>query len=239
MLTIPAIDLIGGSCVRLYKGDYARQTTYSDDPAAQAVKFQDAGFRRVHVIDLEGAKEGAGKNREAIRRVAAAVSVPVQVGGGIRTLDDVRELLDSGVSYLILGTVVLKQPEVVSEWVEAVGGEKFIVSLDLRAGKLQAEGWLEESEQPVAEVLSRIVRWDMRQVICTDVEKDGTLEQPNWETYRGLLEQLPETVGLIAAGGICRPEHITRLAALGLAGAVVGRALYEGEFTWEEMLRAG
>lgn len=239
MLTIPAIDLIGGSCVRLYKGDYRKQTTYSDDPAAQAVKFQDAGFQRVHVIDLEGAKEGTGKNREAIRQVAAAVNVPVQVGGGIRTLDDVRELLDSGVSYLILGTVVLKQPDLVSEWVEAVGGDKFIVSLDLRAGKLQSEGWLEESEQPVAEVLARIIDWDMRQVICTDVEKDGTLEQPNWATYRSLLKQLPEEVDLIAAGGICRPEHITRLGEIGLAGAVVGRALYEGEFTWEEMLRAG
>ncbi|MFZ0430331.1 MAG: 1-(5-phosphoribosyl)-5-[(5-phosphoribosylamino)methylideneamino]imidazole-4-carboxamide isomerase [Acidobacteriota bacterium] len=239
MIKIPAIDLIDGTCVRLYRGDYGRQTTYTSDPVGQALRFQSAGFRRIHVIDLEGAREGTGKNRAAIREVIAACRVPVQIGGGIRSDDDVAELLDFGARYLILGTVAVQDPAVVDRWVGRWGADRFIVSLDLRQGQLQTDGWTAGSEVTVPDLVERIRNWGMKELISTDVERDGTLEKPNYSSYRQLIELGGGEIGVIAAGGVSRPEHIVQLGGQGVAGVVIGRALYEGEFTWEEMLRAG
>ncbi|MGH9340873.1 MAG: 1-(5-phosphoribosyl)-5-[(5-phosphoribosylamino)methylideneamino]imidazole-4-carboxamide isomerase [Acidobacteriota bacterium] len=239
MVVIPAIDLVGGKCVRLYQGDYERQRTYGEDPLGQALKFRAARFSRLHMIDLEGARSGSGQNRQAIRKVARALDLPVQAGGGIRTSEDVSELFGWGVKYLILGTVALKEPEKVTEWVKGWGAERFIVSLDFKAGKLVSEGWLETSSVTLEEALARIQGWGIRQIICTDTEKDGTLEQPNYWTYEKMLKQLSSDAGLIAAGGVCRPEHVRRLKGMGVQGAVIGRALYEGEISWEELIHAG
>ncbi|UCF36481.1 MAG: 1-(5-phosphoribosyl)-5-[(5-phosphoribosylamino)methylideneamino]imidazole-4-carboxamide isomerase [Acidobacteriota bacterium] len=239
MLIIPAIDLMDGECVRLYKGDYQQRTTYAPDPVEQALRFEETGFRRIHVIDLDGARAGSGQNRQAIRRVIEACRVPVQVGGGIRGIRDVEELFEWGAQYLILGTIALERPGEVDQWVKRYGGEPFIVSLDLRKGRLQTEGWLEESNRSLEDAVSAIARWGMREVICTDVDRDGTLEQPNWTTYNHLLDLLSDEQSLIAAGGVSAPEHIQELKELGVDGAVVGRALYEGDFSWEELLGAG
>ena len=238
MLIIPAIDLIGGACVRLLKGDYEKQITYGSDPVNQALRFQSAGFTRLHVVDLEGARDGEGKNRGAIQGVIEASRVPVQVGGGIRSAADVDQLLSWGASRLILGTLALEGPDEVATWVSRWGGGHFIVSLDLRGGKLQTEGWLAESSLGIEEMVERLVTWGVKEVICTDVESDGTLEQPNWSTYQSLLKSLPDDTSLIAAGGISAPEHLSRFRDLGLSGAIVGRALYEGEYSWEEMRSA-
>jgi phosphoribosylformimino-5-aminoimidazole carboxamide ribotide isomerase len=239
VIKIPAIDLIDGACVRLYRGDYARQTTYTLDPVEQALRFQSAGFRRIHVIDLEGARDGSGTNRHAIHEVIAACRVPVQIGGGIRTDDDVAELVDWGARYLILGTVAVQEPVVVDRWVARWGGDRFIVSLDLRQGALQTHGWTAGSEITVAALVERIRQWGMKEMISTDVDRDGTLERPNYGTYQRLIELGHGEVGVIAAGGVSRPEHIRELAHQGVDGVVIGRALYEGDFTWEDMLRAG
>lgn len=239
MRVIPAIDLIQGRCVRLYRGDYDQQTVYSPDPVEPALKFQASGFRRLHLVDLEGARDGRGQNRPAIRRILKASRVPVQVGGGIRTAEDVVQLLGWGASFLILGTTALSEPQRVEEWIGKWGSEPFIVSLDLRGEQLQSQGWLQDSDVDLETFLQRIRAWGIRQVICTDVERDGTLQQPNWATYRRLRTLLSEEVALIAAGGVSSPEHIRELKSLGVDGAVVGRALYEGEFSWEEWLRAG
>jgi phosphoribosylformimino-5-aminoimidazole carboxamide ribotide isomerase len=236
MIVIPAIDLIEGSVVRLYQGDYRQKLEYAEDPVEQALKFQAAGFKRIHVIDLEGAKTGRGQNRKAIQRVINSCRVPVQVGGGIRTEGDVEELFGWGADYLILSTTALEDPEKVARWAERWGGARFIVSMDLRSGRLQTEGWRAESVKGVSEVVQLIRDWRLEEVICTDVERDGTLEQPHYETYRELVAMLPESVSLIAAGGISSPEHVGRLEKIGVDGAVVGRALYEGTFSWEEML---
>lgn len=239
MLVIPAIDLIQGRCVRLYQGDYQRRLEYAQDPVEQALKFQAAGFRRIHVIDLEGAKIGRGQNRNAIRRVVNSCNVPVQVGGGIRATKDVGELLGWGAGFLILSTAALEDPEKVSDWTDRWGGNRFIVSMDLREGRLQTGGWLRESLKSVTEVVNLVQQWGLKEVICTDVERDGTLEQPNYETYREVLALLPSSVSLIAAGGISSLEHIRSLEKIGVNGAVVGRALYEGTSSWEEILGAG
>jgi len=238
MLIIPAIDLIGGKCVRLLKGDYAAQTTYAEDPVGQALKFQEAGFRRLHIVDLEGAKDGLGRNREAIRKIVESVEIPIQVGGGIRASEDVEQLLGWGVCYLILGTVALKQPETVAGWVKRWGGEPLIVSLDLRGGRLQSEGWLEESPVSLEEMTSRLSAWGVSQVICTDIERDGTLDHPNYDTYSKLLALLASGTTLIAAGGVCSIGQIEKLKHVGVEAAIVGKAIYEGQVTLEELARA-
>jgi phosphoribosylformimino-5-aminoimidazole carboxamide ribotide isomerase len=239
MLVIPAIDLIGAKCVRLYQGDYERQTVFAEEPVEQALRFQAVGFRRIHLVDLEGARDGRGRNREAIKRVLSGVAVPVQVGGGIRTAEDVEQLLAWGASRLILGTVALKKPEEVSEWMQRWGAEPFMISLDVRRGQLRVEGWLEGCAVSLDEMICRIADWRVREVICTDIERDGAMEQPNFASIADLLVRLPEEVDLIAAGGVSSPAHIAELRSLGAAGAVVGRALYENLAALEEFVHAG
>jgi len=239
MFVVPAIDLIDGKCVRLYQGDYDKQTIYCEDPVGQALKFQSVGFARLHLVDLQGARSGSGQNRQAIKQILEAVGIPVQIGGGIRSVDDVEELLGWGARYLILGTVALKEPSRVSDWIDRWGSNKFIISLDLRQGKLQSEGWIEQSPVTLDQMMDRIAQWGISQVICTDVEKDGTMELPNYETHRNLLSRLPERCTLLAAGGICSVAHILKLKEIGVGGAVVGRALYENQIPMEELASAG
>lgn len=239
MLVIPAIDLIDGKCVRLYRGDFGKQTTYESHPVEQALEFQAAGLARLHVVDLEGARSGSGHNREVIGSIVAKVDMPVQVGGGIRSRQDVTELVDAGVEYLILGTSVLTDPERVSKWVREWGNSRFIVSLDLRGRELQSQGWLQHSEVGLEEALNRIDAWGITQVICTDIEQDGTLEQPNYASYENLSAQMGSQVTLLAAGGVSRSQHISKLKAVGVKGVVIGRALYEGRITLEELADVG
>ena len=239
MLIVPAIDLVQGRCVRLYQGDYSRQVTYAQDPVQQALKFQAAKFRRLHIVDLDGAKSGSGENREVIDQIIQAVQIPVQVGGGVRSEEDVSQLLGYGAQYVILGTVAVKEPATVSRWIKKWGGESFIVSLDLRRGKLQCRGWTESSAVGVEELLTRCASWGVDRMICTDVERDGTMEQPNFDTYRELLSRLPPAAFLMAAGGVCLPEHLVQFREIGVHGAVVGRALYEGQIPWEVLADAG
>lgn len=237
MLVIPAIDLIGGKCVRLLKGDFEEQTTYGEDPVEQAAKFQAAGFQRLHVIDLEGARSGKGQNRAAIRNIVESIDLPLQVGGGIRQMEDVQELFDVGVSYLILGTVAIEEPEQVEGWVEKWGGERFLVSLDFQAGALRTRGWLAESAVDVDVMIGRIRDWKMKAVICTDIERDGTMNRPNYSTYGDLLAKLPSSIALFAAGGVSVPKHVLELQEIGVQGAIIGRALYEGRFDWGALLQ--
>ncbi|HSR68735.1 MAG TPA: 1-(5-phosphoribosyl)-5-[(5-phosphoribosylamino)methylideneamino]imidazole-4-carboxamide isomerase [Acidobacteriota bacterium] len=239
MLVIPAIDLIGGRCVRLYQGDYQQQRTYSEAPVDQARLFESAGFRRIHVIDLEGAREGSGVNREVIGQIARGVKIRVQTGGGIRSGSDVQQLLDSRVSYLILGTSVLEDPKTVAQWMERWGESSFIASLDLRDGKLKSHGWLEESDVTLEQAVERIEKLGFPEIICTDIASDGTLQEPNYATYESLRELLPTGVLLLAAGGISAPAHVTRLQQAGVSGAIVGRAMYEGDYSLEEWADAG
>ncbi len=239
MLVIPAIDVIGGACVRLLKGDYGAETRYEIDPVEQARKYQDAGFERIHVIDLEGARDGKGRQRKTVSGIRKACRLPMQVGGGIRSREDVDQLIEGGVEYLIISTAVADTPDRVEDWIKAFGADRFIVSLDVKDGKMRTSGWMEQSEEPLESIVRRISGWGIRQVICTDIEKDGTMEQPNLKTMELLLSLLPDDAFLIAAGGVCSPEHVQVLSENGVSGAVVGRALYEGNFTMEDFLNAG
>lgn len=239
MLVIPAIDLVDGRCVRLVRGEFHRQTVYSGDPVDQALKFQGAGLSRIHVVDLEGARFGEGRNRNSIRGILSRVQVTVQIGGGIREESDVSQLLDWGAGHLILGTSVLETPEKVERWISKWGPSPFIVSLDLRRGRLQAQGWERESRLALESVLERILDWGITQIICTDVEQDGMLKRPGYAACREIMGLLPAHVLLVAAGGVSKPEHLFRLGDMGVGGAIIGRAFYEGKISLEEMGRAG
>ncbi len=238
-MVIPAIDLIEGRCVRLWQGRYDHQTTYPMSPESQALRFQEAGSRRLHIIDLEGAADGGRSNREVIRQVRREVEIPVQTGGGIRTDGDVAELIEAGIDFLILGTVAIEEPQLVEHWIDRWGADRFIVSLDLKHGKLRSRGWTRESAVTLEEMTGRIRSWGVAQVICTDVERDGTLDQPAYETYEMLRLLLGGGIDLIAAGGVSRPQHLRGLKEIGVVGAVIGRALYEGDVSLEDFLRAG
>jgi len=238
MDVIPAIDLLGGQCVRLVQGDYDRSEVFGDDPAAMARRWAGAGAPRLHVVDLDGAKAGEPVNREAIRAIAEAVAVPVQVGGGLRDRDALAALFDLGVERAIVGTVAVEQPERVREWCAEFPG-RVVVGIDARAGKVATRGWLETSEIDATELAQQAVEWGAAAIIYTDIQRDGTLSGPNLEALRALAGAI--ALPVIASGGIGSLTNLLGLLALeplGVTGAILGKALYTGAIDLEEAVRA-
>jgi phosphoribosylformimino-5-aminoimidazole carboxamide ribotide isomerase len=232
---IPAVDLRNGKCVRLYQGDYAQETVFSDDPAAMALRWQSEGAKRLHLVDLDGAAKGEPRNLDAIVKILAAVEVPVQVGGGIRSQKTIAQLLDSGVSRAILGTAAIEDPDLVEKACRRFG-EQIIVGIDARDGMVATRGWLKQSSMAAGELAKRMVDLGARRFIYTDISRDGTLTSPNFEAIAELCSQVE--VPVIAAGGISLIEHLTKLAVLGVEGAIVGRAIYTGDLILKEAVRS-
>ncbi|MCB1013951.1 MAG: 1-(5-phosphoribosyl)-5-[(5-phosphoribosylamino)methylideneamino]imidazole-4-carboxamide isomerase [Acidimicrobiales bacterium] len=234
----PAIDLRGGRCVRLYQGDYARETVYADDPVAQARAFADAGAPWIHVVDLDGARTGVPAHVEQISAIAAAVDVPVQTGGGIRDEAAAERLFAGGVARVVLGTVALERPELVAA---LAARHPVAVGLDARAGDVAVRGWEEASGRRLLDVAHEFESVGIAALVVTDIGRDGTLEGPDLE---GLAAVLAATsVEVVASGGVGALGDLERLAALeaggrSLGGAIVGRALYEGAFSLEAALAA-
>ncbi len=239
MLVIAAIDLIDGRCVRLLRGDYAQKSEYRPDPVEQALHLQDAGFSRIHIVDLDGARVGAMQQFQLIRRLVSALRLPVEVGGGIRTEEHVERLAALKKCYLIIGSSALLDPKDVEVWIEAWGEQRFIVSLDLDGEDLRTHGWKRRAPMMLQEALDLIADWGVRQVICTDISRDGTLTGPNLAQLEGLVNSLgPETM-VIAAGGVSRPDQIAQLGECGVGGVIIGRALYESDIPEKEFADAG
>ena len=223
---IPAIDLLGGRCVRLRQGRYDEATVYGDDPGAVAAGFCAHPIRRLHVVDLDGAKAGRPVNRDAIRRiVSAAPRVSVQLGGGIRTLAAVDESLTLGLDRVILGTVALRDPDLVREAARRFPG-RVAVGIDARDGRVAAEGWLEESTVEVAELARRFEDAGVAALIHTDIARDGMLQGPNLEASAALAKVV--SIPVVVSGGVSSLDDLRRAALLPVAGAIVGRALYTG-----------
>jgi len=237
----PAIDLRGGRCVRLYQGDYDRETHYGDDPVGQARAFADAGAPWIHVVDLDAARSGEATNREVIAAICAAVAVPVQSGGGVRTVDAAAALADAGVARVVIGTAALEHPALVAE-VAAV--QPVAIGLDARGTDLAAHGWEVSSGLDLCEMARRFAGEGVAAFVVTEIARDGTLEGPSIEQLSAVLRAVGGSgVELIASGGVGVVEHLGSLAALEvngarLAGAIMGRALYEGAFTLTEALDA-
>ncbi|HWO94345.1 MAG TPA: 1-(5-phosphoribosyl)-5-[(5-phosphoribosylamino)methylideneamino]imidazole-4-carboxamide isomerase [Dehalococcoidia bacterium] len=226
MQIIPAIDILAGRCVRLYQGDYSQETVFAEDPVEVALHWERLGAERLHVVDLDGARSGRPANREAVRDIIAAVHIPVQTGGGIRTAQDVREYIRSGAARVVIGTSAVQDPRMVGEATQQFP-EGIVVSIDARNGVVTTEGWTQTTRERADWFIDHMVEWGVRRFIYTDVTRDGTLTEPNYEAIEALLRKVD--VPIIAAGGIARLEHLARLADLGVEAAIVGRALYTGD----------
>ena len=234
----PAIDILGGRCVRLLQGDYEQETAYGNDPVAQAEAFQDAGATWVHVVDLDAARTGDPVNRQVVAEVAATLDVPVQAGGGVRTLNDARTLFDAGVSRVVMGTAAIENPNLVDE---VAGLGRVAVGLDIRGEEVAVRGWTKGSGLLLNDALERFSIRSTDAFVITQIERDGTLQGPD---LAGLAAALAATeVDVVASGGVGRPSDLNDLADLvvagrRLAGIVLGRALYEGTVDLATAIRA-
>jgi phosphoribosylformimino-5-aminoimidazole carboxamide ribotide isomerase len=235
MLILPAIDLQAGRCVRLVQGDFACSQEFSDDPAAVARRWQDEGARWLHVVDLDGAREGAPRNLAAIRAIRAAISINIEVGGGLRSLESVETVLERGVQRVILGTAALKDRPFLRACLER-WGERIVVGLDARNGLVATDGWLETSTVPALALAQELETEGVARFIYTDIARDGTLTGPNMEALKHLLVGINRPI--IASGGVSSLADLHALAALGVEGAIVGRALYTEEVKLAEAIAA-
>jgi phosphoribosylformimino-5-aminoimidazole carboxamide ribotide isomerase len=233
---IPAIDIRGGRCVRLFQGQYNQETVFSEDPAAVARQWQDEGAHRLHVVDLDGALVGAPQNLEMVHRMAEALEIPIGFGGGLRTLDAVGKALEAGIERVILGTAAIETPALVRQAC-ALYGNRIAVALDARDGIVMIHGWTEASGEPALDVAARMVDMGVARLIYTDISRDGTLTEPNFETVSQFVSSAG--VPVVASGGISRAEHLVRLRNLGAEGAVVGRALYTGAIKLQDLRQLG
>ena len=235
MEVIPAIDLRGGRCVRLVQGDYDRELVFSDDPVATALRWAELGAPRLHVVDLDGAREGRPVNDAVVRSIIEAVAVPVQVAGGVRDLDAVERWLAAGAGRVVLGTAVVRDPELAAEAVRR-HGDAIVVSVDARDGLVVAAGWRETTDVRAPELLRELAASGVRRFVYTDIGRDGTLTSPNFAAIEELVSTLPAAI--IAAGGVAEVAHLVRLAEIGVEGAIVGLALYDGRIDLRQALAA-
>lgn len=234
MLIYPAIDLLNGRCVRLRQGDYSQETVFSDDPAAVARRWVELGADRLHVVDLDGAKAGRPMNAAVVRRIVDAAGVPVQLGGGIRTEDDLAAVFDAGVRWAVLGTRALQSPDWARACAERYPG-RIVLGIDAKNGYVATEGWLEVSRVKAVELAQQTSGAPLFGIVYTDIAKDGMMSGPNFDA----LSEMQASVRLpvIASGGVSSIEHVRKLAERGIPGCIIGRALYEGAIDLSEVVR--
>ncbi|GKV66815.1 MULTISPECIES: 1-(5-phosphoribosyl)-5-[(5-phosphoribosylamino)methylideneamino]imidazole-4-carboxamide isomerase [unclassified Sporosarcina] len=233
MILFPAIDIRGGKCVRLIQGDYDQEVIYNDSPTDMAQEWQRQGAEYIHVVDLDGAKTGDSLNRKAIEAIAKAVTIPVQVGGGIRTMDIVDSHIANGVARVIIGTAAIQDPEFLKQAIKKYG-EKIAVSIDARNGLVATDGWTEMSDVKAVDLLQELDKIGVKTVVYTDIMKDGMLQGPNFEELQIMNEA--SSIDIIASGGVSTEEDISKLAAKDMYGAIIGKALYEGKLSLEKLL---
>ena len=224
---IPAIDLIDGKCVRLCKGDYNAKTVYNEDPVVQAMEFDRLGYRRLHVVDLDGAKSHHIVNDSVLRAIASATHLIVDFGGGIKTQVDMDKAFSAGASMVTVGSIAVTKPELCIEWLKRYGTERIILGADVRNGKISINGWKEDSSQDLLPFLDKYVRAGIRNVLCTEISRDGMLQGPDFELYRRVMAAYP-TLHLIASGGVSSDDDIRKLDSDGIPAVVFGKAFYEG-----------
>lgn len=231
----PAIDLRGGMCVRLQQGDYTRETVFGNDPAAMAQHWVDQGARCLHLVDLDGAKEGYPSNLKSVKEIVQAVDVPCEIGGGIRNEDTIRRLLDLGLTRLVIGTLAIKQPD----WFRRMCGMfpgKLVLGIDAREGHVATGGWLETSEVAATELARQFAEEPICAIVYTDIATDGMLAGPNVRAMARM--QRAVDLPVVASGGVTNKEDVARLADVPMAGCIIGRALYEGTVTLSDALAA-
>ncbi len=231
---IPAIDLIDGKCVRLTQGDYGTRKVYNEDPVAVAREFEEYGFRRLHVVDLDGARSKHVVNHDVLRRITTATSLTVDFGGGIKSHEDLNIAFDNGASLVTLGSVAVSHPELFIEWLERYGADRIILGADAKDGNIAINGWLEGSTCELLPFLQDYLQKGVRHVLCTDISRDGMLQGPSTALYASIMQALPEC-RLIASGGVSRMDDIRALNDAGIPAVVFGKAIYEGRISLQEL----
>ena len=236
MLLIPAIDIIDGRCVRLTKGDYATQKVYADDPVSVAIEMERLGFRRLHVVDLDGARSKHVVNIEVLRRITTETSLVVDFGGGIKSEADLEKVLDAGAQMVTLGSIAVTDRARVLEWLHTFGAEHLVLGADVRDGRISINGWKEESALELMAFLEDYLHEGIRHVLCTAISRDGLLQGPSTLLYQNIVGRFPECQ-LIASGGVSNIEDIRELAAAGIPAVVFGKAIYEGRIDLQALIR--
>lgn len=231
---IPAIDIIDGQCVRLTQGDYAQQTIYSDSPLEVAKMFEDSGIRRLHMVDLDGARQGKLVNLAVLNQVSSQTSLQIDFGGGIKTEEDVQRVFDNGASLINIGSIAYKAPQTVELWAKKWGWEMIFIGADVKDNRIMINGWKEQTDINIIDYIQPFYNNGMRQLFCTDVAKDGMLEGPSVELYQTIIHTFP-ALQLTASGGVTTVEDVDRLASAGCTRVIIGKSLYEGQIKLTEL----
>ena len=231
---IPAIDIIDGQCVRLTKGDYDQKTVYRDSPAEVAKEFEQKGFKRLHVVDLDGAKSKHIVNDKVLRHITTENNLTVDFGGGIKTDEDIEKAFCAGAAMVTVGSIAVTQPELFMGWLEKYGADRMILGADVRNGKISINGWKEDSAEDLLPFLRKYIDAGVKTVLCTEISKDGTLQGPAIELYKEVMTAYP-TLHLIASGGVSSIDDIKALDRAGIPAVVFGKAIYEGKINLNEL----
>ena len=233
---IPAIDIIDGKCVRLTKGDYDTKKVYSNDPAAIAQDFEQQGFKRLHVVDLDGAKSKHVVNDATLKRITSQTRLKVDFGGGLKTQEDLEKAFSAGAAMVTIGSIAVTAPQLYLEWLQTYGADRLVLGADVRNGKVSINGWQEESCIELPEFLTQYMQAGTRNVLCTEISRDGMLQGPATPLYQEIMRKYP-SIHLIASGGISCTEDILTLESAGIPAVVFGKAYYEGRIDPEKILR--
>ena len=234
MQIIPAIDIIEGKCVRLTEGDYAQKKIYNENPLEVAKAFEGIGLMRLHLVDLDGAKAGEVVNWKVLEKIANQTQLKIDFGGGIKTEATLKTVLDTGAKYATIGSLAVKSPEIFQEWIARFGAKVFMLGADVFEEKIAIGGWLEKTNITVFDFMKLYMDKGVKQIFCTDIQKDGKLEGPSIELYQKILEQFP-SLQLIASGGVSSLDDLIELEEIGCSAAIVGKAIYENKITINEL----
>ena len=234
MIIIPAIDIIDGKCVRLTQGDYAQKTVYNENPLEVAKEFEAAGIKRLHLVDLDGAKAGAVKNWKVLENIAANTNLVIDFGGGIKTEEDVQLVFNAGAAMATIGSLAVKNEELFAEWITRFGAEKFLLGADVKDAKIAIGGWLETTEIDIYSFIDKYIKYGIHQLFCTDVSKDGLLQGPSLTLYEQIIARFPD-IHFIASGGVATIDDLHALHKIGCSGVIVGKAIYEGRIAIDEL----
>ena len=232
---IPAIDIIDGQCVRLTKGDYQQKTVYNSDPVEVARGFEKAGFKRLHVVDLDGAKSRHIVNDNVLRRITRETGLTVDFGGGIKTDQDIEKAFSAGAAMVTVGSVAVTEPDLFMRWLTKYGTDRMILGADVRHGRISINGWKEDSEEALIPFLRKYIDAGVTNVLCTEISKDGTLDGPATSLYQQVMEHYP-ALHLIASGGVSSNQDIERLREAGIPAVVFGKAIYEGRIDLSQLI---
>jgi phosphoribosylformimino-5-aminoimidazole carboxamide ribotide isomerase len=231
---IPAIDLINGKAVRLTHGDYSKEKVYYDHPLDAAKLFEDAGLNRLHLVDLDGARAGAIQNIKVLEEIAGGTKLQIDFGGGVKTEEDVKSVLNAGAAMVTIGSLAVKQPDLLEDWVKKYGANKFFIGADVYEQKIKISGWLEDGGIGIYDFLEKMLDIGVTQFFCTDIQKDGAMQGASVDLYKKIVERLPG-IQLTASGGVTTTEDIEFVKAAGCSGAIIGKAIYEGLISLPEL----